>query len=77
MQRSIERAIAEADVVEAIAHGAIIEAYPGGKYGPSYLILGRTSQGLPLYMQCSLLPTVWIITPYEPEPAEWVDLWDT
>ena len=73
IQRSIERVITEAEIVEAVVNGAIIEAYPEDKYGPSCLILGRTSQGRPLHVQCSLPPTVWIITLYEPDPEEWID----
>jgi hypothetical protein len=33
IQRGIERAITEAEVVETIVNGAIIEAYPEDKYG--------------------------------------------
>jgi len=72
-ERSIERAITEIEIVEAVVNGAIIEAYLEDKYGPSCLILGRTSQGRPLHVQCSLPPTVWIITLYEPDPEEWID----
>ena len=59
--------------MEAIVNGAIIEAYPEDKYGPSCLILGKTRPGRPLHVQCSLPPTVWIITLYEPDPTEWTD----
>jgi hypothetical protein len=60
--------------VEAILSGDIIEEYPEDKYGPSCLILGKTKMGRPLHVQCSLPPTVWIITLYEPDPQEWIDL---
>ena len=73
IQRSIERAITEEEVVEAILNGEIVEEYPEDKYGPSCLILGRTRAGRPVHVQCSLPPTVWIITLYEPDPAEWID----
>jgi len=73
IQRSIERVITETEIVEAIVDGAIIEAYPEDKYGPSCLILGRTRQGRTLHVQCALPPTVWIITLYEPDPEEWID----
>jgi hypothetical protein len=74
IQRSIERGIAEQEVVEAILSGDIIEEYPEDKYGLSCLILGKTRTGRPLHVQCSLPPTVWIITLYEPDPQEWIDL---
>ena len=73
IQRSIERSIAEEEVGEIPLNGEIIEEYPEDKYGPSCLILGRTKSGRPLHIQCSLPPTVWIITLYEPDPQEWID----
>jgi hypothetical protein len=73
IQRSIERSIAEEEVVEILLNGKIIEAYPENKYGPSCLILGRAKNGRPLHVQCSLPPTIWIITLYEPDPQEWID----
>jgi len=74
IQRSIERGIRDEEVVEALLHGEIIEEYPEDKYGPSCLVLGRTSAGRPLHVQCSLPPTVWVITLYEPDPQEWINL---
>lgn len=73
LQRSIERDIAEGEAVEAVLNGEIIEEYPKDKYGPSCLILGETLAGRPLHVQCSLPPTVWIITLYEPDPEEWIN----
>jgi hypothetical protein len=73
IERSIEREIAEEDIAEVILNGEIIEEYPQDKYGPSCLIFGRTRQARPIHVQCSLPPTVWIITLYEPDPNEWLD----
>jgi Domain of unknown function (DUF4258) len=73
IQRSIERGIREEEVVEALLDGEIIEEYPEDKYGPSCLVLGRTSARRTLHVQCSLPPTVWIITLYEPDSEEWID----
>ena len=73
IQRSIEREITQEEVVEALLGGEIIEEYPEDKYGPSCLILGRTRTGRPLHIQCSLPPTVWLITLYEPHAEEWTD----
>ena len=73
IQRSIEQGITEEEAVDAILNGEIIEEYPQDKYGLSCLILGRTRTGRPLHVQCSLPPTVWISTLYEPDPQEWID----
>jgi hypothetical protein len=73
VERSIEREIAETQVVEIVLTGEIIEEYPDDKYGPSCLIFGRTQSGRPIHVQCCLPPTVWIITLYELDPDEWID----
>ena len=73
IERSIEREISETEAMEAILYGEIIEEYAEDKYGPSCLIFGRTRTGRPIHVQCSLPPTVWVITLYEPEPDEWID----
>jgi Domain of unknown function (DUF4258) len=61
------------EVVEALLNGEIIEEYPEDKYGPSCLALGWTRAGRPLHVQCSLPPTVWVITLYEPDAQEWIN----
>jgi len=73
IERSIERQVAEEEVAEVILNGEIIEEYSEDKYGPSCLILGRTRTGRPIHVQCSLPPSVWIITLYEPNPDEWIN----
>jgi hypothetical protein len=73
VERSVEREVAEEEIAEVILHGEIIEEYPEDKYGPSCLIFGRTGRERPIHVQCSLPPSVWIITLYEPDPAEWID----
>jgi hypothetical protein len=73
LQRSLERGIREEEVVQALLNGEIIEEYPDDKYGPSCLVLGRTSAGRPVHVHCSLPPTVWIITLYDPDPEAWID----
>jgi hypothetical protein len=35
--------------------------------------LGRTNAGRPVHVQCSLPPTVRIITLYEPDAEEWIN----
>ncbi len=74
--QSILRRITSQEVREAIAVGEVIEDYPKDKYGPSCLILGFTQAGRPLHIQCSYpsRPLIKIITVYEPDPDQWVDL---
>ena len=73
VQRTTARRISRQEIEQAVAVGEIIEQYPHDKYGPSCLILGFTSVGRPLHVQCSLPPDVKIITAYEPDPNEWLD----
>ena len=73
IERSIERQVAEEEVAEVILSGEIIEENPEDKYGPSCLIFGRTRKGRPIHVQCTLPPSVWIITLYEPKPDEWIN----
>ena len=73
IERSIERQVAEEEVAEVILSGEIIEEYSEDKYGPSCLIFGRTRTERPIHVQCSLPPSVWIITLYEPNPDEWIN----
>jgi hypothetical protein len=55
----------------------VIEDYTEDKYGPSCLILGFTSAGRPLHVQCShpTRPLLRIITVYEPDAELWIDPW--
>ena len=71
--QSIIRHISVQDLREAIAGGEIIETYPDDKYGPSCLILGFTSGGRPVHIQCSYpnRPLVKVITLYEPDSKLW------
>jgi len=77
VDRSIIRDISVAEVYEVIiGNSEVIEDYPDDKYGPSCLILGLTKAGRALHVQCSYpaRPMVRIITLYEPDPAQWIDL---
>jgi len=65
------------EVREAILlDSEIVEDYPDDKYGPSCLILGYTKGNKPLHIQCShpTRPIIKIITLYEPNPANWIEL---
>ena len=69
------RRIAVQELREAIANGEVIEDYPNDKYGPSCLVLGFTTIGRPIHIQCShpSRPLIKIITAYLPDPNEWDD----
>ena len=76
MDQSIIRDVSMAEVEQAIStRSEVIEDYPDDKYGPSCLILGLTTTGRPLHLQCSYpnRPVIKIITLYEPDPANWLD----
>jgi hypothetical protein len=70
-QQRIARGLRRHEIEEAAASGEIIEDYPGHHYGPACLVLGKTAEGKPLHLLCSLRPTVDLITVYEPDPVEW------
>ena len=77
VDQSIVRGISVPEFEEAMQNRSeVIEDYPEDKYGPSCLILGFTRAGRPLHMQCSYpsRPLVKVVTLYEPNPEQWVDL---
>ncbi len=69
-----ERRILELEVREAILgpEAEVIEDYPKDKYDPSCLIYGLTKAGRVLHVQATAEGA--IITTYDPDPAEWIDL---
>lgn len=75
-ERMTERYIAVEEVEEVILDGGaeVVENYPEDPRGSSCLVLGVTSQGRALHIQCSHPPIVAIITAYEPDPGEWTGL---
>lgn len=75
LDKGIERRISLAEVLEAVGGGEIIEDYPDDKYGPSCLVLGLTSAGRALHVQCTYpsRPVLRIITLYEPDDVHWID----
>jgi len=76
VDQTITRHITVQEVRKAISVGEVIEDYANDKYGPSCLILGFTSEGRPLHIQCSYpsRELVKVITLYEPDPDRWIDL---
>lgn len=69
--QAARRTIDSREMAEAVANGDVIEDYPGDKYGPSCLILGRTTVGRVLHLQVSYPPDVKVITVYEPTLERW------
>lgn len=76
LKRVVERNIANTEIREAGAHAVIIEDYPSDKYGPSCLLLGMTIANRPLHIQVARQAgkRTKIITLYEPDPIEWINL---
>ena len=77
VDQTIMRDISVSELEQAISsRSEVIEDYPEDKYGPSCLVLGFTSGGRPLHVQCSYpaQPLIKIITVYEPDPELWIDL---
>lgn len=69
-----KRRILDSEVRETVlgAEAEVIEEYPSDKYGPSCLIYGVTAAGRVLHVQAN--PAGVIITAYEPDPAQWINL---
>ena len=77
VDQTIIRDITVAELEQALSNRSeVIEDYPEDKYWPSCLILGFTSAGRPLHVQCSYptRPLVKIITVYEPDAELWINL---
>lgn len=75
-RRVVERNISEAEIREVGRNAEIIEDYPDDKYSPSCLLFGVTGKGRPLHLQVcySSREMVKIVTIYEPDAAEWIEL---
>jgi hypothetical protein len=74
--RMTERGISVSEVEDALLSGnaEVIEEYPEDPRSPSFLAFGTTESGRPLHIQCTYPPNVVIITAYEPNAEEWIDL---
>jgi hypothetical protein len=67
-------AITQAEVLEAITAGQIIENYPDHQRGACCLLSGRTAKGRSLHVVCTTsLPLLLIITVYVPAPPKWIN----
>ena len=77
VDEAIRRHISVREAREALLSDLeLLEDYPDDYYGPSCLVLGFTATGRPLHLVCSYpsRPLVRIITVYEPDPNEWLNL---
>ena len=73
-ERMAQRRITDQEVVQVILcpEAEVIEEYPTDKYSPSCLIYGCTDHRRILHVQVNHQGV--IVTVYEPDPEEWVDL---
>ena len=72
--RMAQRRITDHEVQQAILgpEAEVIEEYPTDKYSPSCLMYGVTTLGRVLHVQSNHEGV--IVTVYDPDPAEWIDL---
>lgn len=76
--RRRQRKISIPDIMHAILNGEIIEDYPDDYPHPSCLVLGYTTQGVPLHLVCGVGgETLFLITAYRPDPERWETDWRT
>lgn len=72
LKRLLLRGISQADVLQAIYSGEIIEDYPDDYPYPSCLLFGHDTAGAALHVCCGRGPgEIWMITAYHPDPDEW------
>ncbi len=72
-QEMAEELITLDEVLEAIADGQILEDYAEHQRGACCLLYGRTRQGRPLHIVCTIKqPSLVIITVYIPQPPKWI-----
>ena len=72
-QEMIEEDTVLDEVLEAIAHGRILENYPQHRRGACCLLHGLTQAGRSLHIVCTTArPMLIIITVYVPQPPKWI-----
>lgn len=75
-QRMFQRHISEAEVIEVLREGLIIEYYEQDLPFPSMLLNARTSAGRNVHLLVAMdlgARRLYIITVYDPDPAKWSD----
>jgi hypothetical protein len=71
-QEMAEEAVLLEDVLHAIAHGQVLENYPGHRRGSCCLLHGRDETGRDLHIVCTTTGSrLIIITVYRPRPPKW------
>lgn len=74
LERASIRGIDPLEIKVALLNGEIIEDYSEDKRGHSCLVYGKSQSERDIHMVCGMAYDIlWIITVYEPDPAEWVD----
>ena len=74
LERASIRGIDPLEIKSALLNGEIIEDYANDKRGHSCLVYGKSQVGRDIHMVCGMAYGIlWIITVYEPDPAEWAD----
>ena len=75
MERASIRGIDPLEIKEALLNGEIIEDYPKDKRGHSCLVYGKSQVGKDIHVLCgTAYDILWIITVYEPDTSEWINL---
>lgn len=73
IRRMFERSLRKTLVIDVLRSGETIADYPDDSPYPSRLLLGYP-EGKPLHVVAALDPiqaTCYVITVYEPDPAQW------
>jgi hypothetical protein len=74
VERASLRGIDPLEIKEALLTGQILEDYPADRRGHSCLIYGKSGLGRDIHVLCGIAYDIlWIITVYEPDPAEWLN----
>ena len=72
LERASVRGINPLEIKSALLNGEVIEDYADDKRGHSCLVCGKGRAGRDIHLVCGrAYDILWIITAYEPDPAEW------
>ena len=74
LERASVRGINPLEIKSALLNGEVIEDYADDKRGHSCLVCGKGQAGRDIHVVCGMAYDIlWVITAYEPDPAEWDD----
>ena len=73
VQRMFERGLTEADILQVIRQGEVIESYPTDTPYPSYLLLGASSGHVihAVVARRDDIGRCYVVTVYLPDPHRW------